>query len=101
VGWVFSSYVSISVGAILPIVEAPSTPTPATTQTIDPTVMAALVTPVPATRLPTFTPPGPLLIPTYEAAGSQIGGSLPIGLVIVLLGLIGGFGALISFLRGR
>jgi len=102
VGWVFSSYVRLSLGAILPIVEAPSTPTPATTPTIDPTVMAALVTPIPPTRLPTFTPPGPLLIPTYESSGAQVGGSgIPMGLVIVLLGLIGGFGALISFLRGR
>ncbi len=101
VGWIFSSYVSLSAGAILPIVEAPSTPTPATTPTIDPTIMAALITPIPPTRLPTFTPPGPLLIPTYESPSAQIGGGAPMGLVIVLLGLIGGFGALISFLRGR
>src|SRR5258706_649461 len=101
VGWIFSNYVSISPGAVLPIVEAPATPTPATTPTIDPTAVAALITPVPPTRLPTFTPPGPLLIPTYESPGAQTGGSVPMGLVIVLLGLIGGFGALISFLRGR
>jgi hypothetical protein len=101
VGWVFSTYVQLSIGATLPIVEAPSTATPATTPTIDPTVVAALITPVPATRLPTFTPPGPLQIPTYESAGAQTVGNLPMGLVIVLLGLIGGFGALISFLRGR
>lgn len=101
VGWIFASYVIISPGAVLPIVEAPPTPTPATTATIDPTVMAALVTSIPPTRLPTFTPPGPLLIPTYQASGGQIGGNVPVGLVIILLGLIGGFGALISFLRGR
>src|SRR5687767_14225817 len=101
VGWIFSSYVRLSIGATLPIVEAPSTATPATTPTIDPTVIAALVTSVPATRLPTFTPPGPLQIPTYESAGAQSVGNVPMGLVIVLLGLIGGFGALISFLRGR
>jgi hypothetical protein len=101
VGWVFASYVSLSVGATLPVVESPPTPTPATTPTIDPTVVAALITPIPPTRLPTFTPPGPLLIPTYEASGARIGGNVPMGLVIVLLALIGGFGALISFLRGR
>jgi uncharacterized protein YraI len=101
VGWIFSSYVILSIGAVLPFVEAPSTPTPATTATIDPTVVAALITPVPPTRLPTFTPPGPLVIPTYESAGTQIGSSVPMGLVIVLLALIGSFGALISFLRGR
>jgi len=101
VGWIFSSYVSLSIGAVLPIVEAPPTPTPATTATIDPTVVAALITPVPPTRLPTFTPAGPLVIPTYESSGAQLGSSVPMGLVIVLLALIGGFGALISFLRGR
>jgi uncharacterized protein YraI len=101
VGWIFSSYVRLSIGATLPIVEAPSTATPATTPTIDPTVIAALITSVPATRLPTFTPPGPLQIPTYESAGAQSVGNVPMGLVIVLLGLIGGFGALIPFLRGR
>jgi uncharacterized protein YraI len=101
-GWIFASYVQLyPFGVTLPIVEAPSTPTPATTPTIDPTVVAALITSVPATRLPTFTPPGPLLIPTYESSGSQIGGNVPMGLVIILLGLVGGFGALISFLRGR
>jgi len=81
-------------------VEPPPTPTPATTPTINPTTIARFVTPVPSTRLPTFTPPGPLAIPTYESAQAQTGG-VPLGLVIVLLTLIGGFGALISFLRGR
>ena len=101
VGWIFSSYVSLSIGAVLPYVEAPATPTPATTATIDPTVVAALITPIPPTRLPTFTPPGPLVIPTYESTGAQLGSGVPMGLVIDLLGLIVGFGALISFVRGR
>ncbi len=101
VGWVFSSYVSLSPGADLPIVEAPATATPATTPTIDPTVAALFITPIPPTRLPTYTPPGPLLIPTYAAPSSDSGSGVPMGLVIVLLGLIGSFGALVSFLRGR
>jgi hypothetical protein len=41
-----------------------------------------------------------LVIPQYENPGVQAG-RLPVGLLIVLLALIGGFGALISFLRGR
>jgi hypothetical protein len=101
VGWVFSSYVSLSPGADLPIVEAPATATPATTPTINPTVAALFITPIPPTRLPTYTPPGPLQIPTYQSPGTDSGSSVPMGLVIVLLGLIGGFGAMISFLRGR
>jgi hypothetical protein len=50
--------------------------------------------------LPTFTPPAPLVIPTYENPDERAVG-VPMGLVITLLALIGGFGSLISFLRGR
>jgi hypothetical protein len=85
----------------LPIIEAPPTPVPLTTATINPTVAASFITPIPPTRIPTFTPPGPLQIPTYVSSGTQAAGPVPMGLAIVLLGLIGGFGALISFLRGR
>jgi hypothetical protein len=101
VGWVFSSYVKLVATVSLPIIEAPPTPVPLTTATINPTVAASFITPIPPTRIPTFTPPGPLQIPTYVSSGTQAAGPVPMGLVIVLLGLIGGFGALISFLRGR
>ncbi len=100
VGWVYAPYVKLSPNANLPIVEPPPTPTPPTTPTIDPTLAAAFIPQYTPTRLPTFTPPGPLAIPTYESVGTQAGG-LPLGLIIILLALIGGFGALISFLRGR
>jgi hypothetical protein len=100
VGWVYAPLVSLSANAGLPIVEPPPTPTPVTTPTIDPTLAAAFIPQVTPTRLPTFTPPQPLAIPTYENPSVAPGG-VPMGLVIVLLALIGGFGALISFLRGR
>ncbi len=100
VGWVYAPLVGLSANANLGIVEPPPTPTPATTPTIDPTLAAAFIPQFTPTRLPTFTPPGPLVIPTYENAGPKTEG-IPLGLVIVLLALIGGFGALISFLRGR
>lgn len=100
VGWVYAPLVSLSANANLPIVEPPPTPTPATTPTIDPTLAAAFIPQYTPTRLPTFTPPGILEIPTYEATDSEKSG-VPLGLVIVLLSLIGSFGAIISFLRGR
>jgi hypothetical protein len=100
VGWVYAPLVGLSPNANLPIVEPPPTPTPATTPTIDPTLAAAFIPQFTPTRLPTFTPPGPLVIPTYENPGRQTGG-VPFGLVITILTLIGVFGALISFLRGR
>lgn len=103
VGWVFSGYVKLVSDRSLPIVEPPPTPTPATTATINPVVAAALSTEVVPTRIPTYTPPGPLQIPTYTTASvSQAAiGPVPMGLIITLLTLIGGFGAFISFLRGR
>src|ERR1044071_4543251 len=36
-GWIYGPYVKLSGGALLPIVEVPSTPTPFSTPTIDPT----------------------------------------------------------------
>ncbi len=100
VGWVYAPLVGLSANASLPIVEPLLTPTPATTPTIDPTLAAAFIPQYTATRLPTFTPPGVLIIPTYVSPARPTGG-VPLGLAIVMLALIGAFGALISFLRGR
>lgn len=99
VAWVYGPYVTIKKTGKLPVLEAPATPTPASTPTIDPTLVAAFVTPVAPTRLPTFTQPAPLVIATFldDAATTN---RVPLGLLIFGLGFIGGFGTLISFLRG-
>lgn len=99
VGWVYSPLVRLSPG-FLPIVEPPPTPTPRTTPTIDPTLEAAFEVPLTPTRLPTFTPPPALLIPTFTSGVTTRSG-VPFGLVIVGLAIIGIFGAVISYLRGR
>jgi hypothetical protein len=100
VGWVYSPLVSVE--GNIPIVEPPPTPTPRTTATIDPTLAAQFIVDVPPTRLPTFTPPPPLVIPTFIAAASpRSAGSVPLGFVIIGLAVIGFFGTVISFLRGR
>ncbi|GAB4481402.1 MAG: hypothetical protein OHK0031_03280 [Anaerolineales bacterium] len=103
VGWVYAPLVSLGPpGAFLETVEAPPTPTPLTTPTIDPTLAAEFIPQFTATRLPTFTAPAPLALPTYETQTNLarvIG--IPMGLVITILALVGAFGALISFLRGR
>ncbi|HEY6073676.1 MAG TPA: SH3 domain-containing protein, partial [Anaerolineales bacterium] len=98
-GWVYAPLVRLSPGANLPIVEPPPTPTPASTPTIDPTLAAIFIAPETATRLPTFTPPPALEIPTFSdatAAPSRV----PIGLLIFGFGFVGVLGAFISFLRG-
>lgn len=99
--WIHSSLVTLTPGS-LPIVEPPATPTPQVVATIDPTLAAQfLITDVP-TRLPTFTPPPPLSIPTYtNSSDSNASSGVPWGMIIAGLGVLGIFGFLLSMLRGR
>jgi hypothetical protein len=98
--WVYARWVSLTGGRDLPIIDPPSTPTPASTPTINPTLAAAFVTPQTPTRLPTFTAPAPLVIPAQDQASSTRRG-IPMGLVILALGILGTFGAFIAFSRYR
>ncbi len=101
VAWVYSSLVDISAGS-LPIIEPPPMPTPLVTMTIDPTLAAQFVVTSEATRLPTFTPPAPLVIPTFESASSGgITAGLPMGMVILGLAVLGIFVGLFSLAQGR
>jgi len=99
--WVFGLYVSLSPGALLPLVELPPTPTPFSTPTINPTLEAAFIGQQTPTRLPTFTPPPPLELPLFTDVGDAQTTGVPTGLLILSLGLFGFFGAVISYLRGR
>lgn len=99
VAWVYGPFVKIVKSGTLPILESPLTPTPVSTPTINPTLAAAFITPIPPTRLVTFTVPAPLVLPSFEDQTEAEG--LPVGLLIFGLGFIGGLGVLISFLRGR
>jgi len=100
VAWVYGPYVNIKQRGPLPVIPAPATPTPLSTPTIDPTLEAAFIAPVTPTRLPTFTPPPPLVLPTFLPDVSAVN-RVPMGLLILALGFIGVFGTIISFLRGR
>lgn len=99
--WVYGNLVSL-IGGNLPIVEPPPTSTPNMTQTVDPTLAAQFLITPNATRLPTFTEPAPLDIPTYtiEAGNAEVGG-VPIGLIIVGLGALGVFLGVIALISGR
>ncbi len=99
IGWVYAPNVSLLAQNYLPIVDAPPTPTPLATPTIDPTLAAAFIVPETPTRLPTFTPPAPLSIPTFVDESAANTSRLPMGLVIFGLGLVGLIGALISMSR--
>jgi len=100
-GWVYSPVVVLSPGE-LPIIEPPSTPTPAITSTINPTLAAQFITTPDPTRLPTYTPGDRLVVPTYaDTFTSSFLGGIPAGLVIILLAGLGGLLALFSFIRSR
>ena len=101
IGWVYGPYVRLSPGALLPLVEVPPTPTPFSTPTIDPTLAAAFIGQQTPTRLPTFTQPPPLEQPLFNDAPNTSASNIPTGLLILSLGLVGFFGAVISYLRGR
>jgi hypothetical protein len=92
----------VSVSGSIPIVEPPPTPTPRTTPTVDPTLAAQFILELPPTRLPIFTAPPPLVIPTFANQPPQtVPGSIPMGIVVIGMAVLGFFGILISFLRGK
>lgn len=98
-GWVFSNNVEI-IGGPLPMLEPPPTATPAVTKTIDPTLAAQFIITAQPSRLPTFTEPPALSLPTYQIeTGSTAPGGIPMGLVIVVLAGLGIFLSLIAILR--
>ncbi len=102
IAWVYALYVSLTGAGDqgLPLVDIPPTPTPLYTPTINPTLVAAYLPAENATRLPTFTAPAPLAVPTFVDESPR-GSRIPIGLVIFGIAVIGALGTMISFLRGR
>ena len=101
VAWVYALYIVELSPGVLPIVEIPPTPTPNSTPTINPTLESAFIGQQTPTRLPTFTLPAPLDLPSFTDVTSTQTTGIPVGLIILSLALFGFFGAVISYLRGR
>jgi uncharacterized protein YraI len=99
-GWVYSPLVQVSPGT-LRIVAPPPTPVPPATATIDPTLAAQFNIVPTNTRMPTFTPPPPLTIPSFiEDSEPNSSSSISLGIVIIGLAILGLIGFLLSlFLR--
>jgi hypothetical protein len=99
-GWVYAPVVSLTPGD-LQIIEPPPTPTVAMTQTIDPTLAAQFIqTPIP-TRMATYTPAAPLVLPTYIDYSASSSGPIPMGLVILIILSIGVMIGLFTIFQGR
>lgn len=100
VAWIWVDLVTVT--GSLPVVEPPPTPTPQTTPTIDPTLAEQFLVEIPPTRLPTFTEPPSISIPTFQVEPEEPQQEgVPMGLIIIGMAVIGLFGTLISILRGR
>jgi len=99
VGWVYAPYVTLT-GAP-PIIEPPPTFTPITVSTIDPAMIATFSLKPTETRLPTFTPPAPLAIPTFSDVPLEASSHFPFGTVIIGLGVVGILGFVISMVSRR
>lgn len=100
VAWIWSDLVEVK--GSLPVLEPPPTSTPQVTATIDPTLAAQFLVDVPPTRLPTFTEPPSISMPTFPSEEPTLTTSrVPMGLIIIGMAVVGLFGMLISFLRGR
>lgn len=95
--WVYAPLIEVKPATQLPIVEPPPTPTPAQTATIDPTLAARFVVTEAPTRLPTFTAPPPLSIPTFTAEASPALGGIPMGFIIMGLAALGVFFGIVAF----
>lgn len=97
IGWVYSSYVTIS-GGELRVVEPPPTQTPLATSTFDPTLLAEFNIQPTQTRMPTFTPPPPLAIPQFTEPGPAHTPKFPSGIFAIILGILGTAGLFVSFI---
>jgi hypothetical protein len=100
-GWVYAANVTLSTGALLPVVEPPPTPAPVETATLNPTYVAQLQILPTSTRLPTFTAPPPLAIPTYTNPISPSSGKAIMTWFIAGMALIGVLGLIVSAFRRR
>lgn len=95
-GWVYSPLVQIT-GGPLQIVEPPPTPVPPATATIDPTLIAQFSIEPTSTRLPTFTPPPSLTVPTFPGSGTPADpDSIPLAVLILSFGSLGIVGLISS-----
>ena len=99
VGWIYAGNVQLT--GSLQVVEPPPTAVPLATATIDPTLAAAFNIQPTETRLPTFTPAPPLVLPIFSDQTSPSTSGFPMGITIVSIAIIGAVVLGISFFGRR
>ena len=99
VGWVYAPFITLT-GAP-PIIEPPPTFTPIVAATLDPTLIATFSIKPTEMRLPTFTPPAPLVVPTFSNAPVESPTHFPFGILIISLGIVGLLGIIVSIVGRR
>lgn len=105
-GWVnINTGAVVVVGNVDLVTELPIPPTPTLPPTTVPGIDTIFGTATPdpnLSRLPTFTPPPPVVRPTLlPAIGAETRGGFPPALAIISLFVLGGFGLLVSLIRQR
>jgi len=100
-GWVYSPLVEVT-GGTLPVAEPPPTPVPPATPTLDPTLIAQFSHIPTATRLPTFTPPAPIVatVFTFKPASEKTD-PVPKAVILMVMALLGTVTLAVSFLFRR
>ncbi len=100
-GWVYSPLVEVSpIGSTLIIVDAPPTPVPPATSTIDPTLAAQFIIEPTNTHLPTYTP-APTLVKVEFEQSANVQRGIPWASIIIALGVLGVIGFLLSLVIRR
>ena len=97
-GWVYSPLVQVSPGT-LQVVDSPPTPVPPATSTVDPTLAAQFVIEPTTTRLPTFTPPPAMTVPSYLKPETSEKSPVQLAGIIIAFFILGVVGFLLSLVR--
>ncbi len=100
-GWVYSANVTLTSTGFLPVVEPPASPTPPAPPTVDQTLAAAFNAQPTPTRLPTYTPPAPVSVPTFTDVDRTRSNADWIAPLIGGFALLGVLGFSISFFFKR